>query len=108
VPQHHDNKPTTSLIDLPQLISTPQKLVSRKIGNEEANGRFEIMSETSGCARLGRMMKIKSPLLRQFFAEFLGTFVLIMLGDGAIAQWKLTVIRGTLRGYNDMPIGWPL
>ena len=35
---------------------------------------------------LASKLRIKNELAREFFAEFFGTFILIVLGDGAVAQ----------------------
>jgi glycerol uptake facilitator protein len=54
----------------------------------------------------------KKPLLGEFLAEFLGTFVLIALGDGVVAMVVLfgtgvpgEVVKG---GYTNITLGWGL
>ncbi|CAI5714359.1 hypothetical protein KXD40_008164 [Peronospora effusa] len=50
--------------------------------------------------------QIKSPLLRECMAEFLGTMVLIMFGDGSVAQVVLS--EGSKGGYFNINLGWGL
>jgi hypothetical protein len=59
--------------------------------SEYARRGSKILSECMNRVRL------KSPLLREFLAEFIGTFTLIVLGDGAVAQWKLTKVNSAIR-----------
>jgi MIP family channel proteins len=51
-------------------------------------------------------MWIKSQLLRELFAEFLGTFTLIVLGDGAVAQSVLT--GNALGNYFSVNVGYAM
>ena len=57
-------------------------------------------------------MNPKFPLAAELIAEFLGTFVLILLGDGVVAMVVLfpsqtpgTLIHG---GYTNITLGWGL
>ncbi|CAI5723383.1 unnamed protein product [Peronospora destructor] len=50
--------------------------------------------------------QIKSPLLRECMAEFLGTMVLIMFGDGVVAQVVLS--EGSKGGYFNINLCWGL
>src|SRR6202162_2362418 len=57
-------------------------------------------------------MNSKFPLVAELIAEFLGTFVLILLGDGVVAMVVLfpsqtpgTLIHG---GYTNITLGWGL
>lgn len=37
-----------------------------------------------------KAIRVEAPLLREIMAEFLGTFILVIFGDGCVAQSKLT------------------
>jgi hypothetical protein len=46
-------------------------------------------------------MKVRLPdLVRQFSAEVLGTFLLVLFGDGAIAQVVLGILSNKIMIYN--------
>src|SRR5438552_14949944 len=57
-------------------------------------------------------MNGKRALLGQTLAEFLGTLVLIVLGDGVVAMVKLFASRAdggvTNGGYTNITLGWGL
>ena len=52
------------------------------------------------------MIRDNDSLLREVFAEFLGTFVLMMLGLGVVAQVVLG--KGELGGYLSINLVWGL
>ena len=39
---------------------------------------------------LATRLRVKNPLAREFFAELLGSLILIVMGDGAVAQFVLS------------------
>merc|ERR1712071_215255 len=41
-------------------------------------------------SKITALVRIEAPLLREVFAEFLGTFILVIFGDAAVAQSKLS------------------
>ena len=51
-------------------------------------------------------LRIRNSLVREFLAELLGTFVLIVLGDGAVAQMVLT--QKTLATYLSVNFGYAM
>jgi len=51
-------------------------------------------------------LRIRNSLVREFFAELLGTFVLIVLGDGAVAQMVLT--EKSLATYLSVNFGYAM
>jgi MIP family channel proteins len=48
--------------------------------------------------------QIKSPLFRECLAEFLGTLILVLFGDGAVAQ--VTLSENTKGNYTTLCLGW--
>ena len=59
-----------------------------------------------GFGSIAEKLRIKNSLAREFFAEFLGTFVLIVLGDGAVAQMVLT--QKSLATYLSVNFGYAM
>ncbi|KUF81753.1 Aquaporin-9 [Phytophthora nicotianae] len=51
-----------------------------------------------------RPYQLKSPLLRECLAEFLGTFILVLFGDGAVAQ--VTLSEKSKGNYTTLCLGW--
>ena len=44
--------------------------------------------------------------LREFLAELLGTFVLVLMGDGAVAQWALSASPGSSGNKVTLLVNW--
>ena len=57
-------------------------------------------------------MNSRFPLVAELLAEFLGTFVLILLGTGVVAMVVLIPVQGAggsdPRGYTNITLGWGL
>ncbi|KAI9909707.1 hypothetical protein PsorP6_014784 [Peronosclerospora sorghi] len=53
---------------------------------------------------IDRPFQLKSSLLRECLAEFLGTFILVLFGEGVIAQVVLS--EGTKGDYTTICLGW--
>ncbi|XP_038073506.1 aquaporin-3-like isoform X2 [Patiria miniata] len=51
-------------------------------------------------------LRLRNELIRQFCAELLGTFMLVLIGDGAIAQMKFFGGTGTGAGFLNVNIGY--
>ncbi|CAH0476607.1 unnamed protein product [Peronospora belbahrii] len=51
-----------------------------------------------------RPYQLKAPLLRECLAEFFGTFILVLFGDGSIAQ--VTLSENTKGDYTTLCFGW--
>jgi MIP family channel proteins len=51
-----------------------------------------------------RPYQVKSPLFRECLAEFLGTLILVLFGDGAVAQ--VTLSENTKGNYTTLCLGW--
>ncbi|KAL3671122.1 hypothetical protein V7S43_004304 [Phytophthora oleae] len=51
-----------------------------------------------------RPYQLKSPLIRECLAEFLGTLILVLFGDGAVAQ--VTLSENTKGNYTTLCLGW--
>ncbi|RLN90247.1 hypothetical protein BBJ28_00005664 [Nothophytophthora sp. Chile5] len=51
-----------------------------------------------------RSYQLKSPLLRECLAEFLGTMILVLFGDGVVAQ--VTLSENTKGDYTNMCLCW--
>jgi len=63
------------------------------------------MSNLSAAPLLAKL-RIRNPLVRQFFAEFLGTLVLIVIGDGSVAQ--MVVTDNKLASYLSVNFGFAM
>ncbi|KAE9236034.1 hypothetical protein PF005_g1230 [Phytophthora fragariae] len=57
-------------------------------------------------AAVAKPYQVKSPLLRECMAEFIGTMVLIMFGDGVVAQVVLS--EGAKGDYININLCWGL
>lgn len=53
---------------------------------------------------LANKLRIRSQLCREFLAEFLGTFILIVFGDGSVAQFVLS--KGELGSAHSIHWSW--
>ncbi|KAL4165420.1 hypothetical protein KRP22_014131 [Phytophthora ramorum] len=82
----------------PRNSDTNDKADNEYIGLQEAD--VVVMSEPI------KPYQVKSPLLRECMAEFIGTMVLILFGDGVVAQVVLS--EGTKGEYININLCWGL
>ncbi|XP_071494488.1 aquaporin-9-like [Diadema antillarum] len=54
--------------------------------------------QSEGSEALTAKLRLHSPLAKCFLAELLGTFLLVLIGDGAIAQVTLSKLNGNATG----------